>query len=524
MNEILFASKADFDTIAASAADIATVADNIANVNTVAGISANVTTVAGNSANVTTVAGISANVTTVAGISADVTTVAGVADDVSSVAALAYKFLFDASTSMADPGSGDVRFNNATPASVTAIAISNTFSGGSDVSDVIVTWDDSTTTATRGTLTFRRGGSPTFNMTFTITGAITDNTTWLEIPVAHVAGATLPTAADALFLSFSRTGDAGEVTGAASSTDNALARFNGTTGKIIQNSGWTLGDTDVMAGVELTLTTALVVASGGTGAATLTDGGILLGSGTGAITPMAVLADGSIVVGDGATDPVALAAFTSSTGTLKHEAGGLEFSAAAVADGDIIVGTGTGTMALRVGALTAGAAGFLKHELGGLEFDASGVVDGDFLVGTGTGTIGLESGATARASLGLIIGTDVAAFNAAALFSNATATLTVGFNATEFDAGTKSSGTYTPSPADGNFQKAVNGGAHTLAVPTTTCSIVIQYTNNASAGTITMSGFTEQTGESLTTTSGDDFLLYVTRVNGFSTLHVRALQ
>ena len=72
----------------------------------------------------------------------------------------------------------------------------------------------------------------------------------------------------------------------------------------------------------LTNCTGLPVAGGGTGATTLTDGGILLGSGTGAITPMAVLADGSIVVGDGTTDPVAMAAFVSSTGNLLASKGG----------------------------------------------------------------------------------------------------------------------------------------------------------------------------------------------------------
>jgi hypothetical protein len=70
------------------------------------------------------------------------------------------------------------------------------------------------------------------------------------------------------------------------------------------------------------LSTALSVSQGGTGATTLTDGGILLGSGTGAITPMSVLADGEIVVGDGTTDPVALAAFSSSTGNLLSAKGG----------------------------------------------------------------------------------------------------------------------------------------------------------------------------------------------------------
>ena len=50
-------------------------------------------------------------------------------------------------------------------------------------------------------------------------------------------------------------------------------------------------------------TGTLAVANGGTGATSLTDGGVLLGNGTGAITAMAVLADGEMLVGDGTTDP-----------------------------------------------------------------------------------------------------------------------------------------------------------------------------------------------------------------------------
>lgn len=55
----------------------------------------------------------------------------------------------------------------------------------------------------------------------------------------------------------------------------------------------------------LTLGTDLAVAQGGTGASSLTDGGVLLGSGTNAVTAMAVLTDGQMIVGDGTTDPVA---------------------------------------------------------------------------------------------------------------------------------------------------------------------------------------------------------------------------
>jgi hypothetical protein len=57
---------------------------------------------------------------------------------------------------------------------------------------------------------------------------------------------------------------------------------------------------------DLTISgSALSVANGGTGASTFTDGGVLLGSGTGAVTAMAVLADSEMLVGDGTGDPVA---------------------------------------------------------------------------------------------------------------------------------------------------------------------------------------------------------------------------
>lgn len=103
-------------------------------------------------------------------------------------------------------------------------------------------------------------------------------------------------------------------------------------------------------------------------------------------------------------------------------------------------------------------------------------------------------------------------------------TLTAGYNVTATDAGTKSSGTYTPDPQVNNFQYAVNGGAHTLAPPATDCCMVVQYTNNGSAGAITTSGFTMVTGDTLNTTNGNDFFCHITRCNGFSHLHVTALQ
>ena len=69
------------------------------------------------------------------------------------------------------------------------------------------------------------------------------------------------------------------------------------------------GSSNVPAWAQVTLTSGvtgtLPVGNGGTGATTLTDGGVLLGNGTGAIVAMGVLADSAMIVGDGTTDPVA---------------------------------------------------------------------------------------------------------------------------------------------------------------------------------------------------------------------------
>ena len=172
---------------------------------------------------------------------------------------------------------------------------------------------------------------------------------------------------------------------------------------------------------SLTLDTALAVAEGGTGATTLTDGGVLLGSGTGAITALGVLTDGQMIVGDGTTDPVAESGATLRTsigvgtgdspqftgielghasdttitrassgnlnieGNLVYRAGGTDVpvadggtGASTLTDGGVLLGSGTG-------AITATAA------LG----------DGEMLVGDGTTDPSIESGATLRTSIGV---------------------------------------------------------------------------------------------------------------------------
>jgi hypothetical protein len=86
--------------------------------------------------------------------------------------------------------------------------------------------------------------------------------------------------------------------------------------------------------------------------------------------------------------------------------------------------------------------------------------------------------------------------------------LTGGFTATQYDNGTKSAGTLTIDPTLGNIQKVTNNGAHTLAPPASPCSGFIDYTNGASAGALTVTGWTKSDGETLTTTNGQGFRGY----------------
>ncbi len=78
---------------------------------------------------------------------------------------------------------------------------------------------------------------------------------------------------------------------------------------------------------SLTLVVPLTVPNGGTGLATITDGGVMLGSGTGAVTPLGQATNGQLVIGSTGADPV-LAALASADGTvtIANTAGAIDLS------------------------------------------------------------------------------------------------------------------------------------------------------------------------------------------------------
>lgn len=109
------------------------------------------------------------------------------------------------------------------------------------------------------------------------------------------------------------------------------------------------------------------------------------------------------------------------------------------------------------------------------------------------------------------------------LKADTTDNLTVGYTTTSNDLGTVTTGTTTLAFADGQVQRLINGGAFTLAPPATgEGTMVLEITNNASAGAITTSGFTSVTGDALDTTNTNKFLCSVARIGTTSYLSVIA--
>ena len=108
------------------------------------------------------------------------------------------------------------------------------------------------------------------------------------------------------------------------------------------------------------------------------------------------------------------------------------------------------------------------------------------------GGTGSSTAAGARTSLGLVIGTDVAAHNADTLFADVSDNLTAGFSS-DFEAiGNSGTGTQTLeiSSAKENLKTLTINGSFTLAPQTVNSVIAIIATNDGSGGhSITTSGY-----------------------------------
>lgn len=115
-----------------------------------------------------------------------------------------FEFDFSSTTSMADPGVGIVRLNNATLSSVTAAAIDATSAatGNPDVSDEIAEWNAG------GILKIAKIGAEENWVTYTVS-AVTDNGSWLQLTLTYRDHAGTISNTDGISVSFAPKGNAG---------------------------------------------------------------------------------------------------------------------------------------------------------------------------------------------------------------------------------------------------------------------------------------------------------------------------
>lgn len=240
-------------------------------------------------------------------------------------------YTFSTTVTDADPGAGFLRYNNATIGSVTQIFIDDVNAGSTNLTSWFATWDDSTDGSKGYVIVEPRDSTAGWQNIFLVNGAVTAATGYYKIPVSFVSGS-LQADNTLVTVSFSRTGNvgvtgptgvtgatgptgptgltgtgttgatgvtgatgptgpagagvtgatgatgpagAGDVVGPASATDNAVTRYDGTTGELIQDSGAILADDGL-----------LTLASGG---------GLVLPNGSTSRAPLKIGVGGSLL-------------------------------------------------------------------------------------------------------------------------------------------------------------------------------------------------------------------------------------
>ncbi len=100
-----------------------------------------------------------------------------------------------------------------------------------------------------------------------------------------------------------------------------------------------------------------------------------------------------------------------------------------------------------------------------------------------------------------------------------------GFTATSKNLGNLGAAV-TISPTNGNIQHGTNNAAVTITAPSTAgvYTIIVEIVNSATAGAVTLSGFTKADGDAFTTTNGHKFQLHIAKTNSAVTATVKALQ
>ena len=115
---------------------------------------------------------------------------------------------FEDTTTDTDQGAGKVWYNNGTVSSASVFYIDDVDANAVNINSFVDSWDDSGSTI-KGRLVVKKQVAPENYHMFNVTGAVTSASTYSKIAVTHVVSTGTISDGDAIFVSFSRTGDKG---------------------------------------------------------------------------------------------------------------------------------------------------------------------------------------------------------------------------------------------------------------------------------------------------------------------------
>lgn len=465
---------------------------------------------------------------------------------------------FDTSTTDADPGSGDIRANNASLAAATELYISKTSRAASDISAYLSSFDDSTNTI-KGTLVITDTASE--EQAFFRVLSLTDATGYVKVGVSTHSGETAFANGLPLAIQFTRAGDKGTdgagtgdmqastydpntVAGDAFDMDNMV---EGATNKILTAAERTkVGYLTVTASVDLdaikarvTDLDAAVILRGSWDASV----GTFPGSGTAQAGDSYVISVGGTVGGVVFTANDRIVALTDNASTTVYASNWLKLDYT-----DQFLSLDGQTGATTLGAIIAGltakttpvdADTFVLAD--SAASNASKKVTWANIKATLASTFAALAGSISQAfsvsqlEVGHASDTTLARVSAGVLsvegkrlLDGSTQNQPVSGGATvtslALNGGSAvTSGTLTLDVGDCPLQHYTANGAHTLAPGTVVGACMVDITNGASAGAITTSGFTKVSG-SFTTTNGHKFRCHVSVGNAGSLLIIQAMQ
>ena len=134
---------------------------------------------------------------------------------------------FESTTTDTDQGAGKVWWNHSSPGSASVFFMDDLDSNGASINTLVDSWDDSTTTALRGTIKVTQQASQAVFAIFNVTSAVTSASTYSKMNVTPIASNGSFSDGDACNVDFSRTGNTGSAGSSTPADDVFRIQDNG---------------------------------------------------------------------------------------------------------------------------------------------------------------------------------------------------------------------------------------------------------------------------------------------------------